>query len=205
MPTTQARKSYIGSFGDVWPIPAVAFQDASMTAIGVNGTNDGFIIVADGRRSVDDASKAATPDKAKAREGRDARKIFPLRGPDKNIAYALAGYVVSDDPPFDAVQECSRLAQIFSQRDYANEMNLVNGFSKALTESMNQAKQFPEFEKNSDDYWKIMDAVFVGYLKAVPFVTYVEFSHSLRFAEFHSKPLPLAGILYGSKVIRRAM
>src|ERR1700732_5312663 len=205
MPPVQATKSYLGSCGDLWMIPVVEFKDASMTAIGVHGTSNGFIIGADGRQSVDEVSKSAEPDAAKIRERTDAQKIFPLSASDKNIAYALAGYVINDDPSFDAVQESLKLADFCRHRDYANATKLVNGFSKALTELINQAKHFPEFEKNPDGHWKIMDAFFLGYFKAVPFVTHVAFYHSLRFAEFHARGLSLAGVFYGSDVVRRKM
>jgi hypothetical protein len=201
----QAGKCYIGSFGDLWLMPAVVFKDSSMTAIGISGTKDGFIIGADGRKTVDDISKSSDPDKAKVLEGRESQKIFPLRGANKNVAYALAGSVANPDLAFDAIQECMKLTDLFRDRDYKNETKFVNGFSKALTERINQAKHFPEFEKNSNDHWKIMDAVFGGYFKAIPFLTCVEFYHSLHFAEFHAQSMSFAGILYGSDVIRRAM
>jgi len=148
------------------------------------------------------------PDRAKAAEGEDAEKIFPLRSNDKNIAYALAGNVANPDLPFDAVVECTRLAEEFRQRDIENQTKFVNGFSMALRERIQQQKHFPEIDKNANGDWKIMELFFVGYLKAVPFVFHVEFFYSLAskpFAEFHSQAMSPAGLLYGSDVVRRAM
>jgi hypothetical protein len=196
---------YLGSFGDFWPTPAVVFKECSMTAIGINGTAHGIIIAADGRRSVDNASKAATPDKANAAEGTASQKIFPLRSVDKNVAYVLAGHIANTELGFDAIEECRTLADSLRDRDFASEAKFVNRFSMVLTEQMNRMKYFPEFEKNRDGLWIIMDLLFAGYFKERPFVTAVQFYHSLHFAEFHSMPLPIAGLLYGSDVVRRKM
>lgn len=176
-----------------------------MTAIGISGTNEGFIIGADGRKRMDDISRAALPDRIAELESMDTQKIFPLLGSDKSIAYALAGNVINVDPPFDAVEECAKLAESASSRDYQDATKLVNGFSKTLTVLINQAKHFPQCDQNAEGSWKIMELMFTGYLRRVPFLTYVEFYHSYHFAEFHSQSLSLAGILYGSDVVRRAM
>jgi len=196
---------YIGSLGDFWPTPATVFKESSMTAIGIHGTAHGIIIGADGRRSVDNPSKVATPDRVNAAEGAASQKIFPLRSADKNLVYALAGHIANTELGFDAIEECRIIAASLCDHDFASEAKFVNRFSMTLTEQMNRMKFFPEFEKNRDDLWIIMDLLFAGYFKDKPFITAVQFCHSLHFAEFRSIPLSLAGLLYGSEVVRRKM
>jgi hypothetical protein len=176
-----------------------------MTAIGVSGTRHGIIVGADGCRSVDAKSRAAEPERAKAHEGLCAQKIFPIQGSDRNLAYALAGNIANPDLPFDAVTNCATIAEDFRLRDIENKTKFVNGFCKTLCGQIQKAKHLPELEKNANGDWIIMDLVFAGYFKSDPFVFYAQFSHSLRFAEFHSQEITLAGLLYGSDVVRKKM
>jgi len=177
-----------------------------MTAIAVSPSQQGFIIGADGRGRVDDASRAANPTPA-VRDNQTAQKIFPILGQDRCIAYAVAGNVIATDPepPFNGIEECSKLARIATDYNYENATKLVNQFSKALTKAINEAKHFPQLDARADGSWTIMDLIFARYFRGVPFLIYVNFHHSNRFAEFRSQQMQLDGVLYGSDIIRRAM
>lgn len=191
---------------ELWASPAITFKGASMTAIGVSGSQQGFIIGADGRKRVDDASRAAKPELA-INDSQVAQKIFPIVGQDRSIAYAIAGNVVAHAPdsPFDALKECAALVRHASDYDYENATKLVNRFSKSVAEAISEAKHFPQHNQTPDGSWKIMDLIFAGYFRGAPFLTYVSFEHSHRFAEFHSQAMSPVGILYGSEVVRKAM
>ncbi len=176
-----------------------------MTAIGIRGVSEGFIVAADGLKSVPVVQALDKPEEAQAHTRTDTQKVFPLRGDDKTVAYALSGYVWNDDPPFDAVKTCSDLSKEFEPRDFSSSTKLVNQFSKELALRITQAKHFPELEKASDGTWHILEIMFAGYFKAAPFLTHVRVTHSYRSAEFRSRPMSMAGLLYGSAVVRRAM
>src|SRR5438270_10015775 len=67
--------------------------DTNMTAIGVVGLPDGFVIAADGRATLADESRATATDQERARESYSFTKIFHIHERDKNLAYAMAGTI----------------------------------------------------------------------------------------------------------------
>ena len=69
-----------------------------MTALGVVGTEAGFVIAADGRMTLDNETKRTeTPEAVLAMESEEAQKIFPITDTEKALAYAVAGFVNIDD------------------------------------------------------------------------------------------------------------
>lgn len=196
---------FIGSFGELWITPASIFMEAAMTAIGTHGTEHGFIMGADGRKRVDDISRESNPELAAEHDSKVAQKIFPILAPEMTIAYAIAGNVIGDTPPFDALIECAALAGRAKTENYENARKLVNRFCKGLTDAVNRVGHFPEIDRNQDGSFTIIDLIFAGYFRKEPFVIYAGIRHSNKNAEYGVQPMSLAGLLYGSAVVRKRM
>lgn len=195
---------FIGSFGELWITPAPAFKESAMTALGVHGTEHGLIMGADGRKRVDDASRGKNPELA-SHDSVEAQKIFPIVGPDMVLAYAIAGNVIGDTPPFDSLKECATLAERAKTQNYQDAKRLVNRFCKGLTDAINRVGHFPQINQNQDGSWKVVDLLFAGYFRSIPFVIYAEINHSGKLAEFYSHSMSPQGLLYGSGVVRQKM
>lgn len=181
------------------------FGVSIMTAIGIFGIRQGFLIGADGRVTLDDESRATASQTLLVKETSTAQKIFPIDTPDMMGAYALAGTIGNDELSLDLVDEAKREALHLSQRNFADPIRFIKKFAADLAEVITQAKHFPEQETRAYG-WMIVEIFFVGYFKREPFVTHVAFYHRARqSAAFQLESMPLKGFLYGSEIVRKAM
>lgn len=205
--------SYYGDFPDVWVFPSVAFQESHVTAIGIVGTDHGFIMAADGRMSLDDESKRTASPEMLALETDERQKIFQISDADKNLAYAVTG-IVGDPRGFDLLREIESQVRRISYREFRDCRHYLSVLAENVNEAINDAKRDGKLEKlpetdrvEQSTAWKIATVFVVGYFKKTPCFIQVMFYHFGRASEFSVIPFPSHkySILSGSDVVRRTM
>jgi hypothetical protein len=142
-----------------------------MTAIGVVGRSDGFVIGADGRMTLEDEEKrASTPPEILQEETEKAQKIFQVVDRNKTLAYGVTGFVTIDE--FNLLREIRRKMDWLSIRDFDTCKKYVASVAEKLTDEINEAKHSATINNlpvsrrmESGDSWKIADLVVVGYFK----------------------------------------
>ena len=187
-----------------------------MTAIGVVGLPDGFVIAADGRATLADESRATATDQERARESYSFTKIFHIHERDKNLAYAMAGTIKMGAMEVleEIDKQIKRLSrrQFNSARKYADKLcqNLEEEFGKALQNG--RIQKLPTNGRTEDgESWKILDIVLVGYfghLRRIPSITTAQFWHSngrdIQY-QLNSPATPQSIVYIGSEIVRKAM
>jgi DNA-binding cell septation regulator SpoVG len=80
-----------------------------MTAIAIVSTEKGFVLAADGRRTLDESFRSRATPAQLARESELVQKIFSATHDDDIVlAYALTGTVANDDNLIDLVKEAAQ-------------------------------------------------------------------------------------------------
>ena len=87
-----------------------------MSAIAVIYTRDGFVLAADGRRSLDDDATES----AQFLLSDMVQKIFPVEDRDRTLAYAITGLAGSDDGEFDTYVEAAKQTERLSNLEFRN-------------------------------------------------------------------------------------
>lgn len=184
-----------------------------MTAIGVVGTPDGFIVAADGRMRLDDeARKTATAEMLSA-ESDYRQKIFQIAESQKNLVYAVTGHVI-DPHGFDLLKIIRAQVTRLAHRRFSDCHEYIKTLSEKINEEINAAadsgllERLPEINPVEwGKAWKIARIVFAGYFEKMPSLFLVEFFHysgkesELRVSPFDSQFC----LLFGSDVIVREM
>jgi hypothetical protein len=198
----------------LWIWPRVLSGDTAMTAIGVVGTEVGYVIAADGRFTLDDETRrAATPAAISKNEGEEAQKIFPIIDKEKALAYAVAGFITIGDD-FNVLEVLKRKMVSLSNRNFATCKKYFEAVAAKVADELNEAKstkridKLPAYRKTeAGNGWKILEIVLVGYFKGYPYLMIAELSHvdgSDVDYEVNSHPSNTA-ILMGSDAVRKAM
>jgi hypothetical protein len=183
-----------------------------MTAIGLVGLNDGFVLGADGRKTGDkEAQQLAGA--ASERISEDAQKIFPLTDIDRVLAYAVSGFVTLDD--FVVLDEVKRKMEWLIKRTFDNGSKYFVAVIEKVTEEINEAKrtnqikQFPVSRKTErGDAWKIADILIAGYYSGTPMLEIAQITHSdgeEAKCDVTVPPDYRYAFLLGSDAVRRAM
>jgi len=183
-----------------------------MTAIGVVGLGEGFVIGADGRMTGDKEAQQIAGS-ANERISEKAQKIFQLTDRDKVLAYAFSGFVTLD--VFAVLDEVKLKMEWLFKRTFDNCNKYLIAVTEKVTDEINEAKrssrikQFPVSRKTeSGDGWKIADIVLAGYYCGVPSLAIAQITHGDgEEAKCAVKVVPdyRYAFLLGSDAVRRAM
>jgi hypothetical protein len=183
-----------------------------MTAIGLVGLPEGFVIGADGRATLDDETKKVTASGA-GLESEDAQKIFEITDTEKTLAYATAGFITLDD--FLLLDEIKKKINWLSTRAFSTCNDYLAAVAEKVTEEINEAKHtnriknFPSTRGTESGIgWKIADLVLVGYFRGTASLAIAQITHSqgtqaecrvISYENLHHS------ILLGSGAVRKAM
>jgi hypothetical protein len=183
-----------------------------MTAIGVVGLGEGFVIGADGRMTGDKEAQQIAGS-ANERISEKAQKIFQLTDRDKVLAYSFSGFVTLDD--FVVLDGVKRKMEWLFKRTFTNCNKYLIAVTEKVTDEINEAKrsnkikQFPVSRKTErGDGWKIADIVLAGYYCGVPSLAIAQITHGDgEEAKCGVKVVPdyRCAFLLGSDAVRRAM
>jgi hypothetical protein len=182
-----------------------------MTAIGLVGLPEGFVIGADGRMTLDDETKNVTASAA-GLESEAAQKIFEITDAEKTLAYATAGFMTLDD--FFLLDEIKRKINWLSTRTFSTCNKYLAAVAEKVTEEINEAKHtnrirdFPTTRRTETGIgWKIADLVLVGYFRASASLAIAQITHTQGTrAECNvSSYDPHYSMLLGSDAVRKAM
>lgn len=182
-----------------------------MTAIGLVGLADGFVIGADGRMSRADETKPLV-ESAAGMETEDARKIFEVIDAEKKLAYGISGFVTMDE--FRALDEFRKKTKWLAQREFADCKRYLAAVTEKVTEEINEAKHdkrienFPTSRRTeSGNGYKIIDLILAGYYRGVPSLNIAQITHANGTeAKWDVNSYdPKHCILLGSDALRKAM
>ena len=160
--------------------PESVAKDSWMSAIAVIYTRDGFVLAADGRRSLDDDATEA----AQFLLSDMVQKIFPVEDRDRTLAYAITGLAGSDDGKFDTYVEAAKQTERLSNLEFRNLDGYAEEFCRGLNKAFNLTKKqghvprFPQIKRLPQlGGWGIATAVFAGYFQGAPSWSYADFFH----------------------------
>lgn len=183
-----------------------------MTAIGLVGLSDGFVIGADGRMTGDKAAQQLHAS-ANERITEEAQKLFQLTDSDKTLVYAVSGFVTVDD--FVVLDDVKRKMSWLLKRTFDDCKEYLMAVTEKVTDEINEAKHtgkikhFPVSRKTErGDTWKIADILLAGYYSGVPSLGVAQIAHSGgQDAKWDVNVYPdyRYMILSGSEAVRRAM
>ena len=188
-------------------------KETGMTAIGAVGIPPfGFVIAADGRKRLDDESRAkATADDLK-HETDEAQKIFEIIGGDKVLAYGVSGFVKLSK--FDVMAEIKRKVDLLSYRQFDTCRKFLTSICSKINEELNEAKgtgkieTLPTLRRTEDGTaCKVLELIVVGYFKNAPSLIMCSFTHSNgKRIEYQVNSLPPHFCaLLGSDAVRKAI
>lgn len=155
-----------------------------MTAIGVFGTQSGFVIAADGRMRLDDATRATAGPSLLSMESDETQKIFPIEGTDRALAFTMTGNIASDDLQFRMWEKARQITSGFAQKQFRDGRKYVNALSFLLNNEINTAKQagiinFDRLkEREHGNGWSIAKLFVAGYFNHMPWIIITEFYHA---------------------------
>lgn len=183
-----------------------------MTAIGIVGTANGFIIGADGRKCLDDESRAKATAHDLSQETDCAQKIFELKNEDMNLAYTITGSV-ADSAGFDLLVAIAESIAKLKEKSFPDCNKFLRQLGGKINKAMNEAKRvgtletFPKLRRlPQSSAWIIADILVVGYFKNEPCFFMMNFYHYHQISEFRVVPQPvLYSLLSGSGVVAKAM
>jgi hypothetical protein len=189
-----------------------------MAAIGIVGTTAGFVVGADGRKQLDDATGATTDANRLARESDSAQKIWVISdakpGREKALAYAIAGTVFLE-PGFDLLNTLKEQIESLANQGFEDCFSYLERLGEEVKAAMNQARQNGKAEAFVEDVkfkqgpaWKIADVFFLGYFMSHPCLMVMHLIHSNQIPDFQLTIFQHpenCRILYGSRIVRDAM
>ena len=181
-----------------------------MTAIGVVGTDFGFIVAADGRVRLDDESRSHAAPEMLTQESDEQQKNFPITDAEKNLAYAITGST-GDPRGFDLLKIIPAQIRRISNRRFNDGCHYVKVLSEKINEGINDAKRggaikaFPQIDHlEQSTGWLIVRVFFVGYFDRIPCFVRADFVHFGGDSESRvSAYAPRYSILSGSDAVRR--
>jgi hypothetical protein len=183
-----------------------------MTAIGVVGLDDGFVIGADGRMTGDEEAQKLKGS-ASERISEAAQKIFDLTDADTALAYAMSGFVTLDD--FVVLDDVKRKMNWLFKRSYGDFKKFLTAVAEKIRDEINEAKDankikhFPTSRKaEHGDNWKIADIFLAGYYSGAPSLGIAQIIHSDGKVAKCDVNVPADyryKFLLGSDAVRRAM
>ena len=150
----------------LWVSPQVLSRDTAMTAIGVAGTEVGYVIAADGRFTLDDETRRDARSEAISKnEGEEAQKIFPIID-RKALAYAVAGFITIGDD-FNVLEVLKKKMDTLSKRNFATCKKYFEAVASKVANELNKAKRTKRIDKlptyrKTEGAWTILEVVLVG-------------------------------------------
>jgi len=199
----------LGTDDEVSVFPNVIFEDG-MTAIAIVGVSAGFIVAADGRMSpVDEAA----PQETLSLVSDNKQKIFEISDPQKNLAYAVVGWVI-DPSGFDLLAVIRSQVNGISPRRFDDCRQYLRSLADKINIEINNAKQdgtlaeFPRVThvEQSTTAWKFAAIYIAGYFDKIQVLYRIEFVHySGDCCECDVIPYPNPIVISGSRTIRREM
>src|SRR5208283_5293854 len=106
-----------GPPGILWRAQRLLRWNSFMTAIGLVGLPEGFVIGADGRMTRADETKEPSANDAEM-ETEEAQKIFTIVDADKTLVYAISGVITLDD--FRILDDIKRKTGWLSERTFSS-------------------------------------------------------------------------------------
>ena len=174
----QTGRGYFGSFSDLTCFPAARFEACEVTAIAAVMAPWGVLMAADGRMTLDDATKATASEDLLLKETEHAQKILPIIEPARTVMWGLIGSIGNEDFSLDLRDEIKRHALALSAQEFGTPREYVIALGKLVARAITGARWFPDTGTKSERGCQIARAVFGGCFGSLVRMGIVEFCHS---------------------------